>query len=144
LRTGQRWDEYLAARERIAARMGGSPPESFPATPDSPWLGFIRPLVLYDPALTIRQLRLPVLALFGELDNNIMPEKNRAAWEAALEAGGHQDFTLHILPKANHSLLEANVGNNAEMKSLRRFVPAYYDIVLEWLSRRVEGVGASK
>jgi pimeloyl-ACP methyl ester carboxylesterase len=143
LRTGQRWDEYLAARERIAARMGGSPPEAFPATPDSPWLRFIRPLVLYDPAPTIRQLRLPVLALFGELDNNIMPEKNRVAWEAALEAGDHQDFALHILPKANHALLEAKTGNNAEMKSLQRFVPAYDDIVLEWLSRRVEGLGGS-
>jgi pimeloyl-ACP methyl ester carboxylesterase len=144
LRTGQRWDEYVAARERIAARMGGNPPEAFPATQDSPWLRFIRPLILYDPAPTIRQLRLPVLALFGELDTNVMAEKNRAAWQAALEAGGHQDYTLHILPKANHALLEATTGNNAEVKSLQRFVPAYYEIVLEWLSGRVVGGRESK
>ena len=113
--------------------MGGNSPEAFPATPDSQWLRFIRPLVLYDPAQTIRQPRLPVLALFGELDNNVLAEKNRAAWQAALEAGGHYDYALHILPKANHALLEAKAGNNAEMKSLQRFVPAYYDIVLGWL-----------
>jgi dienelactone hydrolase len=144
LRTGQGWDQYVATRERIAARMGGNPPEAFPATQDHPYLQFIRPLILYDPAPTIRQLQLPVLALFGELDNNIMAEKNRAAWEAALKAGGHRDYTLRILPKANHALLEAKVGNNAEMKSLQRFVPAYPAIVLDWLSKHVNGLDATK
>ena len=104
----------------------------------------IRPLILYDPAAAIRQIKLPVLALFGELDNNILAEKNRAAWEAALKAGGHRDYTLRILPKANHALLEAKVGNNAEMKSLQRFVPAYPATVLDWLSTRVNGLDATK
>ena len=101
-------------------------------------------LIVYDPAPTIRQLQLPVLALFGELDNNILAEKNRAAWEAALKAGGHRDYTLRILPKANHALLEAKVGNNAEMKSLQRFVPAYFEIVLAWLSKHVKGLVGAK
>jgi hypothetical protein len=144
LRTGQGWSQYVATRERIAARMGGNPPEAFPATQDHPYLQFIRPLILYDPAPTIRQLQLPVLALFGELDNNIMAEKNRAAWEAALKAGGHRDYTLRILPKANHALLEAKVGNNAEMKSLQRFLPAYSAIILDWLSKHVNGLDATK
>ena len=144
LRTGQGWDRYLAARETLAARMGGNPPEAFPATRDDPYLQFIRPLILHDPAPTIRQLQLPVLALFGELDNNILAEKNRAAWDAALTAGGNRDYTLRILPKANHILLEAKVGNNAEMKSLRRFVPAYSETVLAWLSKHVGGFAGAK
>ena len=134
----------MAAREKIAARMGGNPPEAFPASQDHPYLQFIRPLISFDPGPTLRQLQLPVLALFGELDNNIMPEKNRAAWEAALKAGGHRDYTLRILPKANHLLLEAKVGNNAEMKSLQRFVPAYSEVVLDWLSKHIEGFSAAK
>ena len=144
LGTGQGWNQYVAARERIVARMGGNPPEAFPSTPDHPYLQFIRPLVLYDPAPALRQLRLPVLALFGELDNNIMAEKNRTAWEVALKAGGHSDYTLRILPTANHALLEAKVGNNAEMSSLQRFVPAYAEVVVGWLSRHVKGFGAAK
>jgi dienelactone hydrolase len=138
LRTGQGWDKYVSARERIGSRMGGSPPDAFPATQDHPYLQLIRPMITYDPAPTIRQIQLPVLAFFGELDNNIMAEKNRAAWEAALKAGGHRDYTLRILPKANHALLEAHVGNNAEMKSLQRFVPLYFETVLAWLSKRVD------
>ena len=85
-----------------------------------------------------------MLALFGELDNNIMAEKNRAAWETALRAGNHPDYTLRILPKANHALLEAKVGNNAEMKSLRRFVPAYSEVVLDWLTKHIAGFGVAK
>jgi dienelactone hydrolase len=141
LRTGQGWDRYIAAREKMASRMGGKPPESFPATPDSPYLQFIRPLIVYDPVPALRTIRLPVLAVFGELDNNIIAEKNRAAWDAALSAGGHRDYTLRVLPKANHAMLEAAAGTNAEMKSLRRFVPAYFEVVLDWLSKHVEGFG---
>ncbi len=144
LRTNRGWSEYVAARERIAARMGGNPPEAFPATQDHPYLQFIRPLIVHDPAPALRQIQLPVLALFGELDNNIMAEKNRAAWEVALKAGGHRDYVLRILPKANHALLEAKVGNNAEMKSLQRFVPTYSVIVLDWLSKHVNGLDATK
>jgi dienelactone hydrolase len=144
LRTGQGWDQYLSARQTIAARMGGNLPEAFPATQDHPYLQFIRPLILHDPAPTMRRLQLPVLALFGELDNNILAEKNRAAWETALMAGGHRDYTLRILPKANHALLEARVGNNAEMKSLQRFVPAYFEVALAWLSKRINGVAGAK
>ena len=106
---------------------GGKPPDTFPGTPDHPYWQFIRRLYFYDPAPTLRQLQVPTLALFGELDNNIMAEKNKAAWEAALKAGGNRDYTLRILPKANHLQLEAKVGSNAEMASLRRFVPVLHD-----------------
>jgi hypothetical protein len=141
-RTGQGWDEYSTARERIAARMGGAPPESFPGTPDHPYFQFIRRLYFYDPAPTLRQLQVPTLALFGELDNNILSEKNKAAWEAAMKEGVNRDYTLRILPKANHIHLEAKVGNNAEMASLKRFVPAYFTVINDWLASRIRGFGA--
>jgi uncharacterized protein len=144
LRTGQGWERYIAARNKISTQMGGDPPETFPSRPDHPYLQFIRPLIVYDPAPALRAIRLPVLALFGELDNNIVPEKNRAAWEAALRASSHPDYTLRILPKANHAMLDAKAGNNAEMKSLQRFVPAYSEVVLDWLSKRLEGFAVQR
>ena len=137
-RTGQGWDQYMAMRERLAARMG-PPPASFPGTPDDPYWQGIRRTYFYDPAPTLRRLRVPTLALFGELDNNIMADKNKAAWEAALNAGGNRDYTLVILPNANHDQLEARTGTNAEMGSLRRFVPAYFAAVQEWLAKRIIG-----
>ena len=139
-RTGQGWDEYAAAREKLAGRMGRAP-DTFPGTPDHPYWEFIRRLYFYDPAPTLRRLQVSTLALFGELDNNIVAEKNKAAWESALRAGGNRDYTLRILPKANHLQLEAKLGSNAEMASLQRFVPAYSTTVQDWLAKRIRGFG---
>ena len=140
-RTGEGWAEYAAAREKLAARIG-TPPDTFPATPDHPYWQFIRRLYFYDPAPTLRQLRVPTLALFGELDNNIVANKNKAAWEAALTAGAHPDYTLRILPKANHIHLDAKIGSNAEMPSLQRFVPEYFTTIRDWLAKRIQGFTA--
>jgi hypothetical protein len=142
-RTGQGWDQYAAARAKLAARIG-PPPDTFPGTPDHPYWQFIRRSFFYDPAPTLRQLRVPTLALFGELDNNIMAEKNKAAWEAALKAGGNRDYRLRILPKANHMHLEARVGSNAEMASLQRFVPDYFTTIHDWLAKRINGLDAAR
>jgi uncharacterized protein len=113
-----------------------------PGTRDDPYWQSIRQSYFYDPAPTLRQLQLPLLALFGELDNNVMAEKNKAAWDAALKAGGHRDYTLRILPSANHYQWEAKLGSNAEMMSLRRFVPDYFRTIQDWLSSRIRGFGA--
>ena len=140
-RTGEGWDAYASGRRRLMFRMG-SPPENFPGSPDDPYWDYIRGLVFYDPAPTLRRLQVPTLALFGELDNNILPGKNSAAWGASLAVGGNPDYTLQVLPKANHIMLEANVGNNAEMVSLQRFVPGYFAIIEDWLAGRIRGFGA--
>jgi pimeloyl-ACP methyl ester carboxylesterase len=137
-RTGQGWKDYATARDQLAAEMG-QPPPTFPGTPGDPYWQRLRRTYFYDPAPTLRQLRTPTLALFGELDNNILADKNKAAWNTALKAGGHRDYTLLILPKANHLQLEAKIGSNAEMASLQRFVPAYFTTINDWLAKHVRG-----
>jgi hypothetical protein len=141
--TGQGWDEYAAAREKLAARIG-NPPDTFPATRDHPSWQYIRLVYFYDPGPTLRNLQVPTLALFGELDNNIVAEKNKAAWEAALKAAGNRDYTLRILPKANHYQVEAKVGSNAEAPTLQRFVPEYFPTIKDWLATRIRGFGARR
>ena len=135
-RTGSGWEQYAAARAQIVARMG-SAPSSFPGTPNDAYWQFIRRLYFYDPGPTLRRLQTPVLALFGELDDNILAEKNKNAWEMALKAGNNRDYTLRIIPKADHLQLEAKTGSNAEMASLRRFAPLYFATVQEWLAKRI-------
>ena len=70
--------------------------------------------------------------------------KNKAAWDAALKVSGNRDYTLRILPKANHSQWEAKVGNNAEMASVTRFVPEYFTTIQEWLGKRLPGFDRSR
>jgi pimeloyl-ACP methyl ester carboxylesterase len=142
-RTGRGWDQYAAARAQVIARFG-SAPSTFPGTANDPYWQFIRRLYFYNPGPTLRQLQAPVLALFGELDDNILAEKNKNAWEAALKAGNNRDYTLRIIPKADHLQLEAKVGSNAEMASLQRFAPAYFTTVQDWLAKRLSRFRASR
>jgi pimeloyl-ACP methyl ester carboxylesterase len=142
-RTGHGWDEYAAARDTVAARLG-PPPDTIPGTLDHPHWDVIRRSYFHDPIPTLRRLQVPILALWGELDNNILAEKNKSAWEAALRAGGNQDYTLRILAKANHAQWEAKVGSNAEMKSLDRFVPAYFTTIQDWLANRIRRVDKTR
>jgi pimeloyl-ACP methyl ester carboxylesterase len=143
-RTGQGWDEYAATRDRIVSRGGAAARDAFPGSPDDSSWELIRRLYFYDPAPTLRQLQVPTLALFGELDNNVLAEKDKAAWAAALKVGGNPDYTLRILPKANHLQLEAKLGTNAEMASLDRFVPVYFTTIQHWLAKRVRGFQAPR
>jgi pimeloyl-ACP methyl ester carboxylesterase len=138
-RTGQGWDQYAAARAKLAARMG-PPPPNIPGTPDDPYIQTMKRFYFYDPGPTLRQLKTPALGLWGALDNNIVPDKNKAAWAAALQAGGNRDFTLTVLPNADHAMWEAKTGSNAEMKSLQRFVPDYFTTVRGWLAKRIPGI----
>ncbi|MFL5603894.1 MAG: alpha/beta fold hydrolase [Gemmatimonadaceae bacterium] len=137
--TAQDWDKYAAARNALVARLGQAP-ETFPGSQTDPYWGFIRRLYFYDPAPTLRQLKTPTLALFGGLDNNVLAEKNKAAWDSALRTAGNRDYTSLILPRANHIMLEAKVGSNSEMPSLRRYVPEYAVTVRDWLAKRIRGI----
>jgi pimeloyl-ACP methyl ester carboxylesterase len=148
-RTGQGWDEYAATREKLVARAKAAgaqwpPPDLFPGTPDHPYWQFIRRLYFYDPASTLRRLQVPTLAIWGELDNNIVADKNKLAWDTALKGTGNRDYTLIVLPKANHDMLEAKTGSNAEMKSLQRFVPSYFTTIEGWLAKRIDGFHATR
>ena len=53
----------------------------------SPWLKFF---LDYDPAQALRQVRCPVLALYGEKDLQVPAEMNRKALEAALDRAGNK------------------------------------------------------
>lgn len=138
-RTGEGCNDYYAAREKLASVFGRAP-ATFSGTPDDAAWEFMRRFYFYDPAPTLARLRIPTLALFGELDDNILAEKNKTAWERALKTSGNRDYTLVVIPKADHLMLEATLGTNREMPRLQRFAPAYFSTFREWLAKRVNGL----
>jgi pimeloyl-ACP methyl ester carboxylesterase len=135
-RGGEPVEILLAAVER-AKEAPWFPYAPLPRTADSWLLAHWSNLPLdYDPAATLAKLRVPVLALFGALDRNVLEPKNAERWRAALEQGGVQDYTLHTFPTANHMLLESRTGADEEYPALQRFVPEYEPILLRWLQQR--------
>ncbi len=129
--------ETLLAAVEKAADAPWLPYAPVPRTADSWLLAHWRNLPLdYDPATALGKLRVPVLALFGALDRNVLEPKNADRWRAALGKGGAQDYTLRIFPTANHMLLEARTGAEEEYATLQHFVPEYEPTLLRWLQQR--------
>jgi hypothetical protein len=138
-RTGEKWEEYMTALKKLSARIG-APPGNVPTTRDDPFWESMRRMYFYDPVPTLEKLRCPTLAIFGGLDNNVLPEKNQAAWEGALKRGGNRDYKTVVLAGADHIMMAARVGSSAEMPSLQRLVPEYSTTIGNWLAARIPGV----
>ena len=79
----------------------------------------------------------PVLVLLGELDANAPAKVSAAIFERGLDKGGNRDYSVRILPKANHGLFEAETGYSVEWPRLKRYVPGYMDGITDWLLKRV-------
>lgn len=92
----------------------------------------------YDPAPVLRQLRLPILALYGDRDRIVDPVRNREALEEALAMAGNREVTVHTFAEANHNFMAAVTGGPGEAARLQGFVDGYFDTRTSWLLARVE------
>jgi pimeloyl-ACP methyl ester carboxylesterase len=64
----------------------------------------------YDPAPALAKIRCPVLVLLGEIDWSIPSRESAAAFERAFRQSG-QDYTVSILPNANHGRWRVKRGS---------------------------------
>jgi hypothetical protein len=56
----------------------------------------------WNPVGVLEQVRIPVLAIFGDRDSNVDPIQGAYAWRKALEQAGNPNFRVEILPDADH------------------------------------------
>ncbi len=102
----------------------------------TPWF---RDFLDYDPVTALERVRVPVLALFGELDLQVPPSVNTEPMAAALAAAQNADVTIRVLPKANHLFLEAKTGSPQEYAGLKKeFVASFLDTIAEWIAQRTD------
>ena len=65
-------------------------------------------------------------------------EEPAAPMEEAFRAGGHPDYTIETLPRANHLFIAATTGSPAEYATLpKEFVPELLPLMTDWILRRV-------
>jgi hypothetical protein len=57
---------------------------------------------------------------------------------AALKRAGNRDYTIVVLPKANHGLAEAATDSSPETRLNRRYAAGYMDGIINWLLKRVD------
>jgi len=98
----------------------------------------IQSLYDYDPTKDLRELDIPVLALFGGRDNQVPPSKNRKPVEDALQKAS-SDTEIKIFSKANHLFQQAETGEVREYASLdKQFVEGFTDAVAEWIINQIK------
>ncbi len=129
--------EALGAEE--AARLGltEEQAEQSIAQASTPWF---RSLLRADPAVHLRQVDVPVLALFGGKDFQVAAEENAAALREASPSS-----EVRILPGLNHLFQHAETGGIDEYGQIEETIaPEVLEIVTEWIRARAEGGAAGE
>jgi hypothetical protein len=119
-------------RERIRAING----EASARALTSPWFRFF---LTYDPAVALRTVTIPTLALNGEKDVQVPFKQNLPAIEAALKAGGNTDVTVRSFPNLNHLFQTSRTGLPAEYAQLEEtMAPVVLETIADWILARAK------
>ncbi|HEX2208188.1 MAG TPA: alpha/beta fold hydrolase [Longimicrobium sp.] len=99
----------------------------------TPWWRFF---LRYDPAATLRRVRVPVLALNGSLDVQVIADENLAGIRQALT--GNPDATVEKMEGLNHLFQTARTGGPAEYGQIEETIaPAVLQRIGDWILERV-------
>ena len=101
----------------------------------TPWF---RSLIAQNPAVTLRRLKIPVLALFGTKDFQVDPTVNADAVRGALAAAKNPDFEVRTLSGLNHLFQHAQTGGIDEYGTIEEtFAPEVLGAIGDWIAARV-------
>jgi pimeloyl-ACP methyl ester carboxylesterase len=97
----------------------------------TPWF---RAFVALDPRTFLTQVKVPVLAINGELDRQVPASANLPEMKTAL-AHDH-DVTVRELPGLNHLFQTAKTGSPTEYASIEEtMAPSMLALVSDWIAR---------
>lgn len=128
--------EYQALSEEDQSERG--PFEDYYAQIEAqmfnPWMEYF---LAYEPAVYLKQVSCPVLAINGEKDLQVAPKENLSAIAAALKEGLCSDFTTKELKGLNHLFQESATGAPSEYGELKQtFAPEALELMTEWILER--------
>jgi uncharacterized protein len=102
----------------------------------SPWLQFF---LKYDPALILRKVKCPVLALNGSKDLQVPPRENLSAIKSGLEKGGNKNITVREFPNLNHLFQECTTGAPSEYGEIQQTIsPQVLNEMSNWILRQTK------
>jgi pimeloyl-ACP methyl ester carboxylesterase len=100
----------------------------------TPWYQYF---IHFDPRVYLRQVTVPVLALNGELDTQVIHTQNLPAIEAALAEAGNTDVTTRSMPGLNHMFQHATTGGISEYAEIDETIsPEVLEIIYTWIAER--------
>jgi pimeloyl-ACP methyl ester carboxylesterase len=100
----------------------------------SPWFEYF---LNCDPAVPLRKVQCPVLALNGEKDLQVPPKQNLPAIRQALEEGGNKHFETEELPGLNHLFQTAQTGSPTEYAEIEETIsPVALKKMGDWILKQ--------
>jgi pimeloyl-ACP methyl ester carboxylesterase len=100
----------------------------------NPWWRYILGL---DNKEVLRKVKCPVLAIYGELDQQVNPSKNIPVIEEGLKEADNKDFTVKKLPGLNHLFQTAGTGSEYEYTRIEETIsPAALSLIAGWILDR--------
>lgn len=104
----------------------------------SPWM---RNFLSYDPKTALKEVKVPVLAINGDKDLQVPSKENLQAIEAALLAGGNENYTIKEMPGLNHLLQSANTGSPFEYATIQETIsPAALQLIGDWILEQTQNL----
>ncbi|MFT3902410.1 MAG: alpha/beta hydrolase [Niabella sp.] len=105
--------------------------ENATAQPGSEWFAYF---IKAEPQLNIQKLKIPVLALNGNKDIQVLSKQNLAGWKASLEKAGNKNFKIVEMDGLNHLFQEAKTGAPAEYGQIEQTIsPQVLDLMTKWI-----------
>lgn len=129
------WEDYERVLEEALASPWAEVAEAFPATPDSWRWGFFQGVIGFDPVPHWRNVRQPVLVVYGEDDHNAPAVRSAYRLIRAFTEEEHPDWTVRVIPEAGHPLWNPE-SPNPHRPELH---PELVALLEEWVSRVVPG-----
>ncbi len=104
---------------------------------NTPWRRYF---LTYDPAPTLEEVTVPVLALNGTEDLWVPHEENLREIEAALKRGGNTRYEIHAIPGLNHFFQHAETGTSRESEMIEETVAVeVLELIADWIVRVTGG-----
>ena len=100
----------------------------------NPWWRYI--LKMNNKAILMK-VKCPVLAIYGELDQQVNPDKNIPVIENALKEGGNKNFMIKKLPGLNHLFQTAGTGSEYEYTRIEETVSYQaLQVITDWILKQ--------
>ena len=135
IRANEKWDQYAKARssaiEKKWYRVQGIDIRGPDKRDDGYWTN-MRRFYFYDPAPTLRNLKCPLLAIFGEEDTPEGVKANAQSIRRIMDAAGQKDYTVKVYPRGRHNLIEVPSDKPDEFVHYQRFVPGLFETMVNW------------
>ena len=111
---------------------------SMKVPPDRATLDGLQGPLRYDPFPVLERVTCPVLVINGELDKSVDTKVSVPIMKKALQKARNKQYTIIVLPKANHGLAESVTGYGSEAARNKKYVIEYWNTMAAWLRRHVD------